>query len=94
MIVSRPLRSAMWCACQGVPPIRFSAISGPLNSIATITAINTNVTPTELLTIAIAIHPTCATVMVAAYVRHAGLRAGSCAAARSHWITIATRITT
>jgi hypothetical protein len=94
MMVSNPLRSAMWSACQGVPPFRFSASSGPLTSMATITANKRKVTPTEVLTTAIAIQPTCATVIVAAYVRHADLRPGSCAAARSHWITIATRITT
>src|ERR1700739_4144345 len=31
MIVSSPFRSTMWCACHGVPPIRFSASNGQLD---------------------------------------------------------------
>ena len=49
----------MWCACQGVPPLRFSAIHGPANSISSNGAAQANMPATDVSAIASATQPTC-----------------------------------
>src|SRR4029453_15489970 len=94
MMASSPYRSAMWWACHGVPPLPRSAITGPTISIKMSTAPRAMNTPTVVCASSSAIQPSCATLMVTAYVWQARRRGGSWRAARRHRKIIDTRITT
>ncbi len=54
----------MWCACQGVPPLRRSATHGPANSTSTSTTTQMNVTVTVVCANSNASHPAWATRIV------------------------------
>ena len=94
MIVSNPLRSAMWCACHGVPPIRFSASSGPRHLDSDHHREQDEGDTHRIVDDGDGDPSDLRDGDGGGVGQAGGLRSGSCFAARSHWITIATRITT